>query len=83
MNKAYCYRTFVQAANSGPQKQGHGTIKAAVLREQKGLVLQGSPKSCPLDLIAFAWKWEDTDKESSAAGKLFKTNLENSSFKGT
>lgn len=45
VNKAYCSKTFVQAANSGPHKQGHGTIKAVELRDQKGLVLQGSPKT--------------------------------------
>ena len=38
---------------------------------------------CPLDLTAFAWKWEDIVKESGAAGKLFKASFENLNFKGT
>lgn len=45
MNKAYCYRTFAQAVNSSPQKQGHGTTKAAELGGQEGLMLQGGPES--------------------------------------
>lgn len=45
MNKAYSYTAFARAVNSSPQKQGHCTIKAAELRGQEGLMLQGGPKS--------------------------------------